>query len=228
MEGLSFYEMLRSIRRNLKMILALAIALALLAFLCNFFLVEDRYDAETSLLFGRPVSFSDQRDVPHYDDIYNDALINQRLMTTYNEILKSRTVLGRVIDELALDLSYERLEKRIGVTTVLNSEMIRLTATDRDPQRAADIANATARVFIEEVQDNHADGIRVLDEAIAPEEPNSSSTLLMTGAAFVFGLLIGAAVSIGKELADPLIRTEESFEENYGIPLLGTLPAKEK
>ena len=45
----------------------------------------------------------------------SDVNLNQKLVSTYSEIIKSRLVLGQVIDELGLDYTVEQLQKDISV-----------------------------------------------------------------------------------------------------------------
>lgn len=66
--------------------------------------------------------------------------------------------------------------------------------------------------------------IEVIDPAQVPSEPSepkpATATLLGLGA----GLLCGAVVALGLELADDSVRTPEEAEQAAGLPLLGAIP----
>ena len=83
----------------------------------------------------------------------NDVTLNKNLVSTYAEIVKSKRVLDQVIKELELDTSYESLVNEISVSSVNETEIIKITVSDRDAVRAKNIANVTANSFAKEVID---------------------------------------------------------------------------
>ena len=83
---------------------------------------------------------------------YNEILLNQQLVSTYGELVKSRAVADRVIDNLKLDLSYKQFTEKVNVNLVKDTEIIKLQVTDRDPALAAEIADETAEVFMDTVR----------------------------------------------------------------------------
>ncbi len=44
---------------------------------------------------------------------YNDLLLNQKLVPTYGELVKTRVVADQVIDKLNLDMDYNNFIKRL-------------------------------------------------------------------------------------------------------------------
>ena len=48
----------------------------------------------------------------------NDIALNQKLVDAYREIIKSRKVLGRVINNLDLDYTVDDLSSRVNVESV--------------------------------------------------------------------------------------------------------------
>jgi len=97
------------------------------------------YQASTKLLVSAPSAVS---------VVDPAALVTaQTMTTTYAQILLDRPVLQGVIDQLKLSTTPEDLKKAIQVDTVINTQLLVVTAQDPDPQRAADIANAIAIVF---------------------------------------------------------------------------------
>lgn len=69
---------------------------------------------------------------------------------TQMEIIQSRNVMQRVIDVLGLsELDPEGLAQRVDVAAIPDSRLIRIRVVDSDPQRAADLANAMAQVYVD-------------------------------------------------------------------------------
>lgn len=81
---------------------------------------------------------------------YNDVLANQQLSKTYKELVTSAPVLEKV--GATYDLTYEQLLKQVSAGVRADTQLIDVTVRDRDPQRAADIANATAKVFADQIR----------------------------------------------------------------------------
>ena len=65
--------------------------------------------------------------------------LNKNLVSTYAEIIKSRKVLNKVIDNLGLNCSYAKLKSNINVEAVNNTELIRVIVSDRIPQVSAEL-----------------------------------------------------------------------------------------
>jgi capsular polysaccharide biosynthesis protein len=75
---------------------------------------------------------------------------NVRLTATYAELLQRRPVLQEVIQRLGLQTTAPDLAKAVKVQPIRNTWLIRLTAEDKDPARAAAIANAIPQVFVQQ------------------------------------------------------------------------------
>ena len=74
----------------------------------------------------------------------------QRVAETYAELLQQRPVLEQVIANLSLAMTADDLRVKIDITQVGNTNLMRLTVTDQNPERAAAIANEVISVFVEQ------------------------------------------------------------------------------
>lgn len=95
------------------------------------------YSATTSLLVTTPLS--------------STLIDGGSRAETYRTLVESGPVLDRVILELGLSDDRRELAERIETSVVMNTQIIEITAKDESAQRAADIANATARNFESQV-----------------------------------------------------------------------------
>ncbi|MCX5715733.1 MAG: Wzz/FepE/Etk N-terminal domain-containing protein [Candidatus Omnitrophica bacterium] len=85
--------------------------------------------------------------------------VREELAKTQSEIIKSRFLLGKVVDELSLDKDIKgtlkkekainKLQKRVDVSLVRDTNLIRLTVEDKSASRSADIANSLAKFYVE-------------------------------------------------------------------------------
>lgn len=99
------------------------------------------YQASTTLL----VDQSRQATVD-----YASILTSERLTQTYAEWLKKRPVLDEVIKRLQLPMDAETLARAVDVAPVRNTQLLVVLVDDRDPARAAAIANLLPEVFREQ------------------------------------------------------------------------------
>jgi non-specific protein-tyrosine kinase len=81
---------------------------------------------------------------------YASLLGSQQIIETYRELLQTEPVLATVIDSLDLPYSSRELRKHIEVSVIPDTQLLKLKVEDRDPQRAAGIANEIALTFLEQ------------------------------------------------------------------------------
>ena len=99
------------------------------------------YEARATLIVGQQLSALNP-------DV-NQLTVSQRLSTTYAAIATKRPILEAVISELALTGTPDDLARRVFAEAPTDSALLMIVAEDTDPARAAEIANAVARLLIE-------------------------------------------------------------------------------
>lgn len=75
---------------------------------------------------------------------YNDYYSSQQALQTYTQIINTQPI----IDAISIKLGYGVGSGQISVSPVRDSQLLRITVSDNDPQRAADIANAIHGVLV--------------------------------------------------------------------------------
>ena len=83
---------------------------------------------------------------------FGDVQASQQLAWTYQEIMTTRPLLQKVIDQLGLPYSVGGLRGMVGTSVVPNTPLMSVEARSEDPQLAATIANTLAEIFIQETQ----------------------------------------------------------------------------
>jgi succinoglycan biosynthesis transport protein ExoP len=110
------------------------------------------YEAENTMIVGQSLTASN----PNSDQL----LAAQRLSQTYATVVTTRPLAQRVIVRLRLQMTADDLLKEVRAGAPTNSALISITASDTDPGRAAEIANAFADELIAEspaIQGKEAD-----------------------------------------------------------------------
>ena len=101
-------------------------------------------------------------------------LILYTLTTTYSEIIKSRRVIEQVIDNLSLDYSYAELTKNVSVSSVNDTEIIKVAVNNPDRGVAADITNEIVKVFSAEIvviYEGKVSNVSTIDKATEAKAP---------------------------------------------------------
>lgn len=210
-----------AIKRNLITIIFSGILFGGAIYLYSTMIIKPQYSSSTSMI----ISQSNRNEITNSDLQINDLRLNQELVNTYSEIIKTRGISNIVIENLGLDLSYEQFNQKVSVTQKGNTEIFGINVIDVIPERAKDIANETSEVFKEAIVEiMKTDNVQILDEAVLPEEPISPNVLRNTLLGFIIGLFLSAAFFILKELLDTTIKTSDDVSEALNIPVLGVLP----
>ncbi len=106
------------------------------------------YQSSTKLLVSNPTSIG---------NIDTTSLVADfNMISTYAEMLTDVPVMQGVIDKLKLTMSPEELQSAISVKSVVDTQLLVVTVQDRNPKRAADIANTIGDVFSARVRDLQA------------------------------------------------------------------------
>lgn len=156
---------------------------------------------------------------------YQGILTNQRMVQTYAEIIKSRTVINKVIEELNLDMTYKEFTENLTVNVSTDTQMITIYFKDTDKNLARDVANNLANVFIEDVKEKlNVTNISVIDEAIISKNPVEPKTILNCIIGIAGGLAVGLALAFLIESMDNKIKNHEDVKKYLKIKTLGIVP----
>ncbi|MFJ1137566.1 YveK family protein, partial [Bacillus thuringiensis] len=149
---------------------------------------------------------------------------NIQLTNTYKVIIKSPVILEQVNEKLNLNMTAQELTKKVNVANEKDSQVIAVTAEDKDPKIARDIANATADVFKGEVAKiMNVDNVTVISKAEVAENqsPIKPAPMLNVAIAFIVGLMASVGLAFLLEYLDNTVKKEEDVETLLGLPVLG-------
>lgn len=176
-----------------------------------------KYESETSLYVEPEVNANKVN--------YDGILSNQKMVKTYTQIIKSRKILSRVIDELDLNYSVKELKEMLNVSAVSDTEIISIRFVSEYKDEAKVIANKISEVFIDEVKNTMSiTNIRVIDEATVNDEPVSPKTLLNCIIGSFLGVAIGIALAFIIESMNNKIVNHEDVKKYLGLKTLGVIP----
>lgn len=220
MEEISLREIYYIVKKRIGLIIALLIFAVLASGLISYYVLDEVYEASTTLMVGKPKDYLENNKIE-----YNELLINQRLVSTYGELIKTRKVADRVVNNIDLPYSSSVLREKIRVSLIKDTEIISIAVTDENPELAAKIANETAQVFMESVKDiMRVENVQIIDVAQAPTSPIQPKPIMNIAIAAVLGLMLGVFITFLIEFLDTTIKTPEDIEKHLGLAVIGSIP----
>ena len=117
-EVIDLTEILSAVRQHLLELIFVTLAAALVGFTASKFLMTPKYDSSALMI----VNTRQDVNANVTSDQINSAT---KLVSTYSIIIKSDTVLQQVIDNLGLNLTYAKLNKRVTVAAVDDTQVMK-------------------------------------------------------------------------------------------------------
>lgn len=223
MEEVNFREILRSFWEKKSTIILLIAIFIVMGFIYSSFIVVPKYSSSIKLVLAQSSSKEDGATITT-----TDLTLNSKLISTYSEIIKSSKVIRKVISNLGIEDKEESVRNNVLVTAESGTDIIKITVSNTEPEKAANIANEMALVFSEEVKRLYKiDNINTLDLAEVAESP---SNINLTKTMFVFGA-VGFIIAVGYifivYMLDNSIKTQEDVEKCVHVPVLASIPVYE-
>ena len=215
MEEIDLKELFSYFVSKIFLMLSIVFVVLIIGFSYDAFIKTPKYKSYTTILLTTENSTITSTDV----------MLNKNLIDTYAEIIKSRKVVGKVIENLNLDYTIEELQKNISVTNVNDTEIIKITVDDKDGNLAKNIANETAKVFNAEIiKLYNIQNIGVVDYAEESLVPYNINILKSMAIYVLTGLFLSLAVVFVMFYFDTTIKTVEEVERKLNMPVIGAIP----
>lgn len=214
-EEISLVELFEIIKKHFRLIVITTLGATVIAAIYTLFLVTPIYEATTEILVTQTTE--ENASVSQQDITTSISLIN-----TYEDIIRNDVILDPVIEELNLDVTTDQLRDSIAVQVNESSQVFSVQAQSENPYEAAEIANATAGIFQEEIYEMmDVDNVTIISAATPVMDPASPNNLLN----IIIGVLLGGMLGVGlvfiRELTDNTVKTEEYVHQTTGWSSLG-------
>ena len=156
----------------------------------------------------------------------NDITLNSKLVATYREVIKSKTILKEVIATLNLNYSTEALYNMITVSSVSNTEMISISVKSKKAEEAAAIANELANAFSLKIVDIYnIDNISIIDKAEVEALPVNVNIIRQLVIYIIIGLVLGVGIIFIMFYFDTSLKDQSQIEK-LGLNVLCSVPLK--
>lgn len=189
----------------------------------SYFFVKPEYTSTTSLVLAQS-SLSGQTGDGAISA--TDLTMNSKLVSTYSELIKRKAILGQVCENLNIpDSNIQELRGKIKVNSAKNTEIIEISVTNKDPNKAAAIANEIAKVFGEKIVEIYnISNVYLLDRAEANAVPSNINHMKDVVIFAFIGLVIAAVYVLIANMLDNTIKTEQDVEATTELLVLSSIP----
>lgn len=217
METIDLKDLFDYYKSKLGVVILFVVLVGILGCLYGLFIQKPMYKSSTSI-----VLISEAKDNSQLT--YNDVSVNQNLVSTYSEIVKSKRVLGQVINNLNLNYTYGALSNNIEVSSVTGTQIIKITVTDENSKTAMKVANEIAKVFSKEIPELYnISNVNVLDTAEVAFSAYNVNIAKQSTIFLLAGLVLGLGVVFVMYYFDRSVKNASQIEDKLKLPVLATV-----
>jgi capsular exopolysaccharide synthesis family protein len=180
------------------------------------------YSASDTLIVNIPQASSPQ-------EALQGVQLSSQLLASYAQVATSRSAATKVRTQLGLPEGVDDIRGKLSASPVPETLLLKISATDPDPVRAASLADAAAQVFIATVAGLEADKTNkvapsVVDAAVVPTAPVSPRPKLNLAVGLFAGVLVGGLLALLLEGLDRTVKGPAQLGELARGPVLGIIP----
>lgn len=217
METIDLKELFEYYKSKLGVVILFVVLVGILGCLYGLFIQKPMYKSSTSI-----VLISEAKDNSQLT--YNDVSVNQNLVSTYSEIVKSKRVLSQVINNLNLNYTYGTLSNNIEVSSVTGTQIIKITVTDENSKTAMKVANEIGKVFAKEIPELYnISNVNILDTAEQPSSAYNVNITKQSAISLLAGLVLGLGVVFVMYYFDRTVKNASQIEDKLKLPVLATV-----
>ncbi len=223
MEELDLKQLFKIFWNKRLQIIAIVLVFLIIGSIYSFAFVKPKYKSYTTLVLAQSGGVSNTDDAQGITQ--SDLTLNQKLVSTYSELVKTKNVLREVIKELSLTIEEEELRKNVTVSLVEDTELIKITVTNENALDAKNIANKIAKIFSERVSEIYnISNVYIVDEAEEATGPYNINHIKDIAIFMIIGLVVSVIYVLLTNLLDTTVKSAEDIEKELGITVLASIP----
>ncbi len=215
-ETISLKEIIELVKKRIGIIISITVITMLIALSVSLFVITPIYQASSQFIVNQKVA---ENEVDA-----NTIRTNVEMINTYNEIIKSPTILNEVIESLSLDSTAASLAGSLTVSSEQNSQVVTVSVENPSQSEAASIANEIVSTFQKEIPDiMNIDNVSILTVAEHLDDPSpvKPNVTLNTAIGLVLGLMLGLGLAFLLEYFDTTVKTVEDIKKITDVPVIG-------
>lgn len=211
-------QVLSVVISKLAIIIIVGVIFGLATFVYTKFFVRPTYVSQASLYV---LNKQNANSATTYSDLQSSTQLTQDYMV----LVKSRTVLEKVISELGINMSYGQLYQMITVTNKTNTRILDISVAGHDQYQVKEIAEKVAVVSGDSICSiMQIEKCEVFDHAVVPTAPSAPNVMRNVLIAGVIGVILTIAIVVVRFLLNDTITTSEDVERYLGLSTLALIP----
>lgn len=241
MEELDLKELFELFWSKKLTIILLVVVFAIIGAVYSIFFVTPKYKSSTTLVLTKTESSNEtsttgqtasaststtSASTDATDSITTtDITINSKLVATYSELIKSKTILREVLSNLGIkELSEDSVRKNVTVSALKDTEVIEITVANENATYAAKIANGIAEAFTKQVAEIYnINNVHVVDKAEVAEGPYNINHKKDVAIFALIGLVVAAGYILLVNMLDTTVKSSDDIEKNIEVPVLASI-----
>lgn len=211
----SLMDFLTMLKKHLKLVIILPIIGCILALSYSFLLVTPQYTASSVILIQNYgiINNADETSTDEYrvysSDLQASATLAKNCSILFAADPDMRAVLG---------------SSKMSVSSIDESNFMRITITSDNPQVAADTANKIADMAYDVYLEVFKTGnVATISEASVPVNPSSPNVVKNGLFGIVGGLVVAFVIAFLIEISDNTIKKDDDLYKIYNIPVFAEI-----
>lgn len=209
--------LLRVLLAHLRVILLTTIVGGVIAGAVSIFLLTPQYQSTAKIY----ILSNSQNNIVSFSDLQ----MGSSLASDYEELIVSRSVVKKVIDNLDMNTSVEALVGHVSVVNKENTRIISITITYPDPKMAQQLANEFAQVskkqMKEIMQTSEPTDVDMAEVPTGKSSPNDVKNVML---GLILGFVLSAGVFTARYIMDDTVKNAEDVERFLDLNTLVSVP----
>ena len=215
---ISISEIIDAVKKRWKIIVLTTVLATVVSGIFSFFVISPTYEASTKIFIGKEGAESEG---------YNssDVSMYQNLIKTYSELIKTKDLVNKAINNSQYDLSVNNVLNGITVNTLTGTQILQISYQSKSPSIAKNILESVTNEFITKAEELVPNGnVKVLESVELPKNPVAPNKTMNIAIAFILGMMVGFGIVFLLEYLDNTYKNKEQLEKDLDIPVLGVIP----
>ena len=215
---ISISEIIDAVKKRWKIIALTTVLATVVSRIFSFFVISPTYEASTKIFIGKEGAESEG---------YNssDVSMYQNLIKTYSELIKTKDLVNKAIDNSQYDLSVNNVLNGITVNTLTGTQILQISYQSKSPSIAKNILESITNEFITKAEELVPNGnVKILESVELPKNPVAPNKTMNIAIAFILGMMVGFGIVFLLEYLDNTYKNKEQLEKDLDIPVLGVIP----
>lgn len=210
----SLMDFLTMLKKHLKLVIILPIIGCILALSYSFLLVTPQYTASSVIL------------IQNYGLVNNSDEASDEYRVYSSDLQASATLAKNCSILFAADPEMRKVlgSSKMSVSSIDESNFMRITITSDNPQVAADTANKIADMAYDVYLEIFKTGnVSTISEAAVPSKPSSPNVVKNGLFGIVGGLAVAFVIAFLIEISDNTIKKDDDLYKIYNIPVFAEI-----